>query len=162
MMELRFLDPHKIRLTKAGGGWLLLDLQDGSEPVKVKPARNFPLTDPEHYISLLTEDENEIGVIYDTKELEPRSRKALRSILDRIYFLPVIQKVNNITEEFGVLRWDVETSKGHRVFEVRGRHDIRVVTQFHLVIRDIDGNRYHIPDLRKLDRTSRHLVEVIL
>lgn len=162
MTNLRLLDPSKVRLTKDRGGWLLLTMEGEPEPVRVRPARNFPLTDPEHYISLLTEDENEVGVIYDPKELEPRSRRLLRGLLERIYFLPVITKINSITEEFGIMRWDVETSKGPRVFEVSGRHDVRLITQSHVLVRDIDGNRYHIPNIHKLDADSRHMMEVAL
>jgi hypothetical protein len=160
--SLVLLDPTKIRLAKDRGEWLLLTTEDNPEPVRVKPARCFPLTEPEHYVSLLIDDDTEYGMLYDPRQLEPKSRRVLRRTLERMYFLPVIQKINSISDDLGVMRWDVETSKGPRVFEVRGRDDVRLVTQGHVVIRDIDGNRYHIPDLSKLDANSRLMMEVAL
>jgi hypothetical protein len=71
----------------------------------------------------------------------------------------VVLKISKITEEFGVLRWEVETDKGPRTFEVRGRDEVRLVTGGHVLIRDIDGNRYHIPGLNDLDVASRHCIE---
>lgn len=162
MSQQRILEPAAVRLAKERPGWLLLTLEDSSEPVRVQPARNFPLTDPDHYISLLGEDDLDMGLILDPKQLEPKSRRVLRRLLDHIYFLPVILKIKEITEEFGVMKWEVETSKGPRTFEVRGRDDVRLVTQGHVLVRDIDGNRYHIPSLGKMDPASKLLLEATL
>jgi hypothetical protein len=163
-MELVVLDPKRIRLLRDKPGSLLLKREENDpEPIRVKPSRNFPLTDPDHYISLLHEvdekEEVEMGVIVEPKELESKSQRQLRRVLAKMYFLPVVLKISKITEEFGVLRWEVETDKGPRTFEVRGRDEVRLVTGGHVLIRDIDGNRYHIPGLNDLDVASRHCIE---
>jgi hypothetical protein len=159
---LLLLDPEKTRLTKDRPGWLILTTEGSDEEWRVKPIRTFPLTDPEHYISLLDEEENEVGVIEDPRQLEAKSRRALRSLLEHTYFLPIIQKIKRVTEDFGVYRWEVETNKGERVFEVRGREDVRIVANGHVLVRDIDGNRYHVPSLNRLDPESRLWMDVLL
>ncbi|HEY3284001.1 MAG TPA: DUF1854 domain-containing protein, partial [Armatimonadota bacterium] len=108
-MELVVLDPKRIRLLRDKPGSLLLKREENDpEPIRVKPSRNFPLTDPDHYISLLHEvdekEEVEMGVIVEPKELESKSQRQLRRVLAKMYFLPVVLKISKITEEFGVLR----------------------------------------------------------
>ncbi len=161
--QLELLDPEAVRLVKAKPGWLSLTLEgDELEPLLVKPVRTFPLTDPEHYISLLDEEENEVGVVADPRTLESKSRRVLRSLLERTYFLPIVEKIHKITEDFGVYRWEVGTNKGDRTFEVRGRDDVRFVANGHVLVRDIDGNRYHILSLNSLDAESRLLLDLLL
>jgi hypothetical protein len=156
------LDPERVRLSKDRPGWLALRMEgEGNESV-VKPVRTFPLTDPEHYISLLDEEEDEIGVIEDPRKLEAKSRRVLRSLLDHTYFLPIIQKIKRITEDYGVYRWEVETNKGEKTFEIRGRDDVRFVANGHILVRDIDGNRYHVLGLNSLDPESKVFMEVLL
>ncbi|MBW3624465.1 MAG: DUF1854 domain-containing protein [Armatimonadetes bacterium] len=160
---LVLLDPERVRLVKDRPGWLLFSM-DGEvdDPIRVKPVRTFPLTDPEHYISLLDEEEDEVGVIEDPRKLESKSRRVLRSLLEHTYFLPIIQKINRIIEDYGVYRWEVETNKGEKTFEVRGRDDVHFVANGHIIIRDIDGNRYHVPSLGRLDADSRTMMDILL
>lgn len=162
-MEMVLLDPKKIRLLRDRPGTLLLKRDEhDAEPVRVKPCRNFPITDPDHYISLLDEEDVEMGIVLEPRDLEPKSQRQLRRVLAKMYFLPVITRIHSVTEEFGVLRWEVDTDKGPRTFEVRGRDEVRLVTAGHVLIRDIDGNRYHILNLHDLDPESRHRMEYTL
>lgn len=160
--ELVLLDPKRVRLENDRPGWLRLYLPDFPEPLRVRPVRNYPITDPDHYLSLLTEQDEEVGVIVDPQELDPDSFSVLQQLLERIYFLPTITKIIDIVEDFGILRWEVETTKGPRTFEVSGRDNVRFVGQGHILIRDIDGNRYHIYRLNQLDHRSRILLERVL
>jgi hypothetical protein len=161
--SLVLLEPEKVRLEKDRPGWLLLVLtSEEAQEYRVKPVRTFPLTDPDHYISLLDDEENEIGVIEDPQKLEPESQGVLEGILEHTYFLPLVEKIKKITEDFGVYRWEVETNKGDRTFEVRGRDDVRFVAGGHVLVRDIDGNRYHIKGINRLDPESRALLDVLL
>lgn len=164
-MDLVLLDSSQIRLLKDRPGTLLLKRQGDPEPIRVKPSRNFPLTDPDHYISLLAEEDGEdveVGILLEPQNLDADSRAQLQEVLEKMYFLPVISRIHRVVEEFGVLRWEVETDRGPRVFEVRGRDEVRLVTGGHVLIRDIDGNRFHIPALNDLDPLSRQNMESVL
>jgi hypothetical protein len=61
--------------------------------------------------------------------------------------------------DFGIQRWEVETDRGPRVFEVRSREDLRWLHPGHLIVRDIDGNRYEIKRFDDLDSASRIKIE---
>ena len=79
--------------------------------------------------------------------------------LERLYFLPKIVRIRGVTEEYGVLRVEVDTDKGPRTFEVRTREHIRFLPNGRILLRDLDGNRYEIPRLADLDGFSQMLAE---
>ncbi|MDE2999263.1 MAG: DUF1854 domain-containing protein [Gemmatimonadota bacterium] len=159
--ELSLLDPGRIRLFLDEYNDLILDHADGRLPVTA--LRAFPLTSAGQFIVLKGDDGTEIGVIRDIAGLDEESRATLESDLERTYFAPVILQVNKLEENFHIPKWDVETDSGHRVFEVRSRRrDIRIMSGGRILLRDADGNRYEIPDYRRLDPVSRAFVETLI
>jgi hypothetical protein len=139
-------------------GVLKLQRPEGEE-IAVRPMRAFPMSDPEHFVALLDGDGNEVELIPDLAELPARPRELLLSELEKSYFLPELVRVLEITDDFGIQRWEVETDRGPRVFEVRGREDLRWVHPGHLLIRDVDGNRYEVKRFEDLDSSSRLKIE---
>ena len=87
---------------------------------------------------------------------------ALEQELEKSYFLPALVRVLDITDDFGIQRWEVETDRGPRVFEVRSREDLRWLHPGHLIVRDVDGNRYEIKRFDDLDTSSRLKIESFL
>lgn len=122
--------------------------------------RMFPLTHPEHLVTFCDKHGNEIGVVLDPETLDTESREVLLQEMQMAYFIPKIIRVLSIKEEYGVIRWEVETDKGKRSFEVQSRHDIRPMGRNRFIVRDMDGNRYDIPDMSALDAESRSLLEL--
>jgi len=161
--ELKILDPKKIRIYKDEFNRLKLNIIGDKEYPEVRAVMSFPLTGPEHFVSLFEVKDGkkgkEIGTIEDIRKLDSDSRKLLKTELKKEYFMPQITKINSMTELHGVMRFDVETDKGRRVFETRYREDIRRMSGGRIVIRDSDGNRYEILDHRKLDQRSRNLID---
>ncbi|MDP6779089.1 MAG: DUF1854 domain-containing protein [Candidatus Latescibacteria bacterium] len=156
--ELNLLDPKSVKLYLNDFEDLILEI-DGSAR-EVVPFRAFPLTGVDQFIALRNTDEEEIGMIRDMADLDADSRRALHAELERAYFTPRITQVNAVEENFHVPKWDVETDRGPRVFEIRSsRSDVRVMASGRILFRDADGNRYEIPDYRRLDPISRSLVE---
>lgn len=159
--ELTLLDPGRIRMRRDGFTDLILEYRGERQPVTAH--RAFPLTATGQFIILKNEDGAEIGAIRDIATLDEESREILETDLERTYFAPVILQVNKLEENFHVPKWDVETDRGHRVFEVRSRRrDIRILPEGRILLRDADGNRYEIPDYRKLDPVSRAFVETLI
>lgn len=161
--ELNILDPKKVRLYKDEFNRLKLKIEGDREYPEVRVVMGFPLTDPEHFVSLFEvkdgKKDKEIGIIEDVGKLDHESKKVLRAELKKEYFMPKITKINSMSEFHGIMKFDVETDKGRRVFETRYKEDIRRLSGGHIVIRDADGNRYEIPDHRKLDQRSRNLID---
>ncbi len=159
--ELTLLDPGRIRLFLDEYNDLILDRADGRLPVTAH--RAFPLTAAGQFIVLKDDDGSEVGLIREIAGLDEESRTVLESDLERTYFAPAILQVNKLEENFHIPKWDVETDSGHRVFEVRSRRrDIRIMSGGRILLRDADGNRYEIPDYRRLDPVSRAFVETLI
>jgi Domain of unknown function (DUF1854) len=149
-------------LTKDTFGQLWLKPAGGEEEIVVRPTRAFPLSDPGRFVALLDRDGYEVALIHDLAELPEKPRALLLEALEKSYFLPEIVRMLEITDEFGIQRWEVETDRGPRVFEVRSREDLRWVRPGDLILRDVDGNRYEIKRFDDLDTASRLMIEANL
>ena len=133
-----------------------LKIEDGKVFEKLEPRRLFPVSRTSSYISLLDTDGNEIAVIRDLKDLDPKALQVIEHSLNDYYLVPYITAILSITEKYGTLHWRVETNRGIKEFDIRNRnHDIRVYSDGCVRVRDSDDNRYIISDYRKLDKRSR-------
>jgi hypothetical protein len=158
--ELNLLDPRGVRFRYDGFGDLMLEVEGDGAHAQVQVRRGFPLSDEGHFLSVRDRDGRELGMLRDVGELDGESARILAAELERIYFVPRITRVVRIEERFHIPRWEVETDRGPRVFEIRsGRSDVRVLPAGRILIRDADGNPYEIPDCLRLDEASRALVE---
>jgi len=152
--------PGALRLFHDGSGRLLLAIDDRCY-VDVKVARAFPMSDPDGYVAILDGARRDmvIGPLVRLAELDQESRQAALEALGRRYFMPLITRVVNLTEEFGAVYCNAETDRGRRQFVVRGARDaIEEQDDTTLLIPDVDGNRYRV-DLARLDARSRRLLE---
>lgn len=156
--ELNLLDPNEVRLFLDEFEDLVLER--GGEHRTVSAVRAFPLSAESEFIVLRDENGDEVGTVRKLAELDPASRSVLSAELEKAYFRPQILQVYEIEENFHIPKFDVETDRGPRVFEIRSQQrDIRVMSNGRVLIRDADGNLYEIPDYRQLDPVSQSLVE---
>jgi hypothetical protein len=155
------MSSKQVKITRNSLGELLLE-REGEEPRVVKPVRALPLTDPEAWIGLMDEKGKQLHMVRSLKELDLDSRSLITQELEQHYFLPKILRIQDITEEYGVLRLEVETDRGPRTFEIRTREHIRFLPDGRILLRDLDGNRYEIDHLDRLDSHSRMLAELTL
>ena len=106
---------------------------------------------------------DEIGCLKNASCLDGESLKLLREELDKAYFMPSIERIEEITDHLGLELWKVKTNRGERSFEVRQpRKNVRIISPKRMIVKDVDGNRYEIKDWRMLDKNSlsslmRHL-----
>ena len=156
----RYLDPQKVRLFRSPMGAPRLEILEEVCYTRVAVRRILPLSDPDRYISLGIGEEVEIGIIEDPSRLDSESREILREELDKRYFTPIIQKVYRVKERFGIHDWEVETSRGRITFSVQGLHqNVRHFPPARLLVTDVRGNRYDIPDYHRLDSNSFNQIQ---
>ena len=156
----RYLDPEKIRLFRSPMGAPRLEILEEACYTRVTVRRILPLSAPDRYISLGVDEEVEIGIIEEPSRLDAESLKTLREELDKRYFTPVIQRIHRVKERFGIHDWQVETSRGRITFSVQGLHqNVRQVPPARLLITDVRGNRYDIPDYHRLDAHSFNQIQ---
>ena len=157
--ELNLFDAGEIRFHRDAFDDLVLER--GEERFAgVQILRGFPHSDADRMISVRDSEGEELGIIASLAEVDADSRRLLEEELERAYFVPRITRVTGLVERFHVPKWEVDTDRGPRVFEVRsGRSDVRVLGGGRILIRDADGNHYEILDYRRLDPVSRNLIE---
>jgi len=140
-----------------------MELYDGRRFENLEPRRLFPLSGLDKYITLLDGEGVEVAIIRDLNTLPPDERKIIAYCLREYYLMPKITKLNSLTEKYGKITIDAETDRGHSSIEIRGIvHSLKLLYDNRVLIRDINDNRYEIPDLMKLDRHSIALIDSFL
>ena len=156
----RYLEPEKIRLFRSPMGAPRLEISEEVCYTRVTIRRILPLSDPNRYISLGVGEEVEIGIIEEPSRLDTESLEILHEELDKRYFTPIIKRVLRVKERFGIHDWEVETSRGRITFSVQGLHqNVRQFPPTRLLVTDVRGNRYDIPDYRRLDSHSFNQIQ---
>jgi hypothetical protein len=164
--EVVILRPDQVRFRRQGDT-LSLTLADGTHYPRVILRSCFPVSEERLYISVrdaTTEEQEEIGLIQDWAALDEENRQALAAELNLHYFVPQIQRVKSIREEFGFLYWSVETDKGPKEFVMRNSivHYARQVGPERWLLIDVNQARYEIPQVSALDGPSQKLVKRFL
>jgi hypothetical protein len=163
-----YLDPSSICFEYLGEN-LTLTLADGSFYPRVTLRRCFPLSAKRTNIIVRIpeaegQQEYELGIIADLEELEPGSQQAVLRELQLHYFVPTIQRINTIREEFGFLYWQVETDRGPKEFVMRDSiiGSVRQVSPVRWLVIDINQTRYEVRDINDLDERSQELLRLSL
>ncbi len=80
---------------------------------------SFPHRNNRIFISVRTDENEEIGIIKSLDDFSDKIICLLEEHINLRYFAPEIIKVNKITEEFGYSYWETETTSGNCYFTVR-------------------------------------------
>jgi hypothetical protein len=129
----------------------------------VKPVWAAPLSRPGKYLALLNGKGDEITTVADPKSLDKESYDAVMEELHRRYLTATVTAVTHAKQEFGATYWNVETDRGARDFVTQNLQENAIwLGDTHLLLLDVDGNRFEITDVSALDDSSRKYVEMIL
>ncbi len=125
--------------------------------------RAFPYERPEEFISVQDEEGREYGIIKALSDFDGQGREIIDEALRRKYFCPEIKKINKLEEQFGYSLWEVETDIGPMEMVLKDTYgSIIRISDTYLVIVDVSGNRYLLPDVTALDRKSYRKIELYL
>jgi len=153
------LDPKSVRLFCDPHNRLRAEFEGKQTFLDVQIVRTFPLTEPNRYIGILVGRIEDLGVIVEPMELDDESYKIVQAELTRRYFTTIVHRIESMREEFGATYWTVETDRGRREFVVRHMRDnAHYLSATRLLITDVDGNRFEVPDMSKLDSESYDLL----
>lgn len=145
--------PGALTLAARADGRLTAEQDGRSRAVWVRQA--FPWSEPQRYLSLRDDDEEEFAFVADVRTLDADSRRALEHALVVAGFVLGVTAVRSIEEEVEVRHWTVETHQGPRVFQTRLDDWPRQLPDGGLLIRDVAGDLYLVADPDALDRHSR-------
>ena len=95
-------------------------------------------------------------------ELAPRLAEVANEELRRRYLTARVEEIHHIRTEFGVTYWQVRTDKGERDFVVQSLSESCIwLSDRHLLLVDVDGNRFEIADRAGLDPPAGRLDAVL-
>lgn len=164
LLEMRFLTRENAVFSRTDGGFVALKFRE-KEYSRIGVYLTFPLTEPEEYISIREADEKakEIGIIEKLSELDKDQQEMIREQIKLRYFMPTIVKVLDIKDEYGYAYWNVTTSFGACRFTTRMSGDAVIfLGESRLMVTDIDGNRYEIPDFYKMSVGERKKLDLFI
>ncbi|TLN20443.1 DUF1854 domain-containing protein [bacterium] len=153
---------------------------DGVAHEDVVPRRPFPISIPEFIIFVKTPppaqaaagdaaakgkegeepQSQEICMLKDYRELDEKSRLNIERVLEKLYFIPRVLKVERLETSGDEFEWEIMTDRGERVFHTRSRRQV-INMGTRIVVIDTHDNIYHIEDVGKLDGRSRMLLETV-
>ena len=154
------LEAKQVTIWRDAFRHLCVTVKDHATYLDVRPARVFPVSEAADFISFLGLDDKEVLLVKEVARLDCTSRQVLEEELTRAYFVPKIIEIYDIEDAHGAARWEVETDRGYRIFDIRDREDVKVVEQKRVLLQDADGNRYEVEDLHDLDDRSRRLLDL--
>ena len=131
-------------------------------------SRAFPFEKPFEYISVFDRDKHEVGFIRSLAEdFDKADCERLMRELEESYYCPVIRRILSVKSQRGISYWQVECDFGEASFSLRDVYvDMRKIEgpngELRLLLTDVYGNRYEIPDANALDRQSYRRIELYL
>lgn len=125
--------------------------------------RQFPFELEWEFISVMNEEQAEVGIIKSVSLFEGVGEELLRTELRRRYYAPVIDKILGVKERYGFSYWRVHTAEGNVNFTLHDTYrSIIRASHNRVVLLDVNGNRFEIPDVQALDRKSYKKIELYL
>lgn len=164
---IHYMTAEELNISVSEGGFLSLNTH-GRQYDRIMIQRAFPLSQPYKYLSVREVKENrepgeEIGIIEDIVALPEGLREIVCSELDMRYFTPDITEILRLKDERGIVTIDAVTTSGKRKITAHSNTSSFIrLSKVRMLIVDVDGNRYNIPDMTRLDKKSRRNLEVIV
>ena len=157
-MERIYIDGDMARFTRKDLTLVDMVLSDGKTFENLEPKRLFPVSNRCQFITLLDENGVEQAVIRDMTNLPADQREIIEQCLNEYYRVPQIERIFAYEERFDGLTLHTETDKGPADIEIRV-----LITGFRMdgvraLLRDINDNRYEIPDVTRLDNLSKQIL----
>jgi len=142
-------------------GRLVVTDDQGVRYEDVLPARMFPITDPEGRLSICDRQGRELFCISAMKAVPEALRPLLQEELNRTMFTPVITGITKSLSFGDVVRLFITTDRGDIDITV-DTEEIYRLTGSRILLKDVNGIRYLIPDWHSLSSASRRILDIYL
>ena len=163
-IDIGLLDIGKIEFYTTQGGFTGLRY-DGKDYRHVTLRRPLPLGKPMEYISVADNENKEIGILKNVDDLKAEQWQIVVTELESRYYCPDVLEVISVKDKLGYVYMELrlaraggkEHTKSCAVKDVN--RNIRMLGDTSLLIFDVDGNRYIVRDIAKLDKKSMKRLE---
>jgi hypothetical protein len=140
------------------GRLVLIDAK-GDTHIDVHPVRAFPITAPSAGIGLMDQSGKEVFWYSDIKSIPQNERSLIEEELAAREFMPVIERIIQVSTFATPSIWDIETDRGSTRIRLKGEEDICRIAGNTLLIADSNGLQFLIKDSTALDKASKKLLD---
>jgi hypothetical protein len=151
--------PRPFGLNHDAWGRLVWIDADGRQHAGVVVVRAFPISDPRHGIAICDAQGKELVWLADLDALPPPLAQQIEEELAKSEFVPIVRRILKVSAPVEPSEWEVETDRGRTSFVLNSEDDVHELDAQRALITDSHGIRYLIPDIGRLDATSRRLLE---
>ena len=156
------MSQQNLNIARNSFGQLVLTDPEGKAHL-VTPVRAFPIAAPAENIGLINTEGEEVAWIERLSDLPDDSRQLIADEMASREFIPVIQRIHNVSSFATPSTWDLETDRGRTSMVLKGEEDIRRLgSRTRLLIAGGDGLQFRVKDTTALDKHSRRLLERFL
>ncbi len=156
------MDPKEIQLYYHPKDRLRMTCGDRSWHTVI-PVWASPLGHPGKFLSLMDAKQQEITLIPRPEDLPRESWEAVQEELHRRYLTGKVERVLDAKGEWGATYWRVLTDRGEREFVTQNlQENAQWLGQGHILLTDVDGNKFEIKGLDQMDTTSKEIVGRVL
>ena len=164
--QIQRLEPSNTKFSMKNGFLSMTFTEDGEERTfeRIFLHRAFPHELLWPYISVLGDNNKEIGLIYDIADFDEETTSLLKTELERKYYSPVVTAIHSLKERYGFSYWKVTVSDGRTLnFTMQDtfRNIVRTGEDGAILL-DVDGNRFVLESITALDRKSYRRIELYL
>jgi hypothetical protein len=157
------MEPSELRIFYSPKDRLRMTVGEDRSYITVRPVWSAPLSRPGRYLSLLDGKGDEIIMLTDPNALPHESLEAVEHELRLRYLTAAVTTVRHAKQEYGATYWTVDTDRGRRDFVTQNlQENAQWFSDTHLLLVDVDGNRFEIPNVAALDARSRTYIHTIL
>jgi hypothetical protein len=157
--DIGLMDTGKAEFYVTEGGFAGLRY-DGKDYPHIVLRRSLPIQEPMKYISVADHENNEIGIIRAVEDLSKEQQDIVVTELDNRYYAPHVLEVLSVKDKLGYVYIEMRVqNKNGKAYEKNCavkdvNRNIRMLSDASMIIFDVDGNRYIVEDLAKLDKHS--------
>jgi hypothetical protein len=140
------------------GNLIFIDAKDDRH-IGVYPVRAFPITAPAAGIGIMNQSGKEVCWFPDVALIPKAELTLIEEELAAREFMPVIEKITQVSTFATPSIWDIETDRGPTRIRLKAEEDIRRIAGNTLLIADSNGLQFIIKDSTQLDKVSKKLLD---
>jgi len=161
-LTTEFTPAADCRFYRNANGFLGLEL-NGTDHKRVQLSRALPFSDPGRYICVADMEGKEIAVLESLEDLEEDARALLEAELGIRYFYPIVTQVKSIKEKMGSYYLDLAIGEYKKTIAIKDiSKNLKQLGSGKIVLTDVDGNRFMIPDVYRIQKKSLQALEPYL
>ena len=161
-LTTEFTPAADCRFYRNANGFLGLEL-NGTNHKRVQVSRALPFSAPENYICVADMEGKEVAVLESLEDFDGEAREILEAELGIRYFYPIVTQVKSIKEKMGSYYLDLAIGDYKKTIAVKDiSKNLKQLGDGKIVLTDVDGNRFMIPNVYQIHKKSLQMLEPYL